>query len=189
MNQIMETRRSIRRFADREIPRAVLEDALNAARIAPSGGNLQPLSYVVADSREKCDEIFPHTAWAAYVKPMGTPPEGKRPRAYVAVLANTTIRKQGFGFDAGAAVENMVLTAWEQGVGSCIIGAFERDAIREIFQVPEEFEIVCLVALGYPAHTCSYYEESETVRYSMDENENFQVPKRPLHEIVRYLDK
>ena len=189
LDQVLQTRRTIRRFCDRPIAREDMKQLLDVARLAPSGANLQPLHYIAVLSKEKCEEIFPQTAWAGYVKPYGTPPEGQRPRAYVVVLADTQIRKAGFDFDAGAAVENLVLSAWEKGIGSCIIGACNRDEIRKILDIEEKDHICCLVALGYPAHECSCYDtEDGDIHYTMDENGNFRVPKRTLRDITKWVE-
>lgn len=188
-DKVLETRRTIRRFCDRPIAREDMEQLLNLARLAPSGANLQPLRYIAVLSREKCEEVFRETAWAGYVKPHGTPPEGLHPRAFVAVLADSKIRKEGFEFDAGAAVENMVLSAWDKGIGSCIIGAFNRNAVRQILNIDAHYHICCLVALGYPAHECSYFDtETGDIHYTIDENSNFRVPKRPLEEITEWIE-
>ncbi len=189
LDRVIETRRTVRRFCGRPILRRDLEEVLNLARLAPSGANLQPLRYIAVLSEEKCEEIFPQTAWAGYVKPLGTPPEGQHPKAFVAVLADTEIRKTGFEFDAGAAVENLVLSAWEKGIGSCIIGAFERDAVRSILKIDEKYQICCLVALGYPAHSCSYFDTYDgDIHYTIDGEGNFRVPKRPLKEITEWVE-
>ena len=61
LDQVLQTRRTIRRFCDRPIAREDMKQLLDVARLAPSGANLQPLHYIAVLSKEKCEEIFPQS--------------------------------------------------------------------------------------------------------------------------------
>jgi Nitroreductase len=181
-------RRSIRRFTDDEVPDALILKMINAARVAPSAANIQPLHYVIVKSPKLRDEVFENTMWAGYVKPEGTPPFDKRPRLFVAVLCDSRIKKEKYEQDSGLAIENMILTAWEENVGSCIIAACNKAEIRRILNIPDHFILDCVVGFGYPAHKCDCFDDpSGNIKYTMDKNENFHVPKRPIEDVMTIL--
>jgi nitroreductase len=86
------------------------------------------------------------------------------------------------------ASENISLAAWEEGIGSCLVGAFNKGKIVELLGVPEEsHELALLIALGYPAHNSVIEEaEGDAIQYRRDEDGTFHVPKRPLKKMIRY---
>ncbi len=179
-------RRTIRRFKQEQVPEELLNKMLNAGRLAPSGANLQPLEFIVVNDTKLVDKIFPNLKWAGYIAPAGNPPEGKRPMAYVIVLINTEIRSQGGDVDAAAAIENMLLTALEDGVGSCWLGSIDRDQLRTMFDVPQKYRIDSVIALGYPDESPVLEESTDSIKYWKDENGVLHVPKRKISDIVHY---
>lgn len=181
-------RRSIRRFRQEPIPYSILEKLVNAARVAPSAGNLQPLEYIIVDDKGTCAEIFLNLRWAAYIAPRGTPPEGKRPTAYIVVLVNKNIKVKNYERDVGAAVENILLAALEQGVGTCWIESIERENLRQILKVPASHEIDSVGALGYKAQESVVEEMTDSVKYWLDNHETLHVPKRKLTDILHETD-
>lgn len=180
------SRRTIRQFKAVPISRPILEKIVNAARLAPSAANLQPLEYVVVDEEDTCQKIFPCLKWAAYISPQGNPKPGQEPVAYVVTLVNTMIREKGYEYDVGAAMENMILAAWGEGIGSCWIISIERDKVREILQIPDNYRIDAILSLGYPAEKPVVEELKDSCRYWKDESDTLHVPKRKLQTIVHY---
>ncbi len=85
-------RRSIRRFKDISVPRESLERCVNAARLAPSGANLQPLEYIVVDDDQLLPQVFATIKWAAYIRPAGAPPPSHEPKAYIAILKHANAK-------------------------------------------------------------------------------------------------
>ncbi len=189
--ELLRTRRTYRRFDGRPVPDEVLSDILEAARVASSGANRQPLRYLVVRRPEQAAQVFAHTRWAAYLPPeQGTPAEGERPTLYVAVLVDETTAKQAAAaVDAGLAMSNMTLAAWNRGVGSCIIGAFDRPALTEYFGLPDHLVLQNLVAFGYPSHKSFLEEWNGSPVYFLDENRDYHVPKRSLADTVRFFDQ
>ena len=179
------TRRTIRLYQQKKISSDLLERILNAARLAPSGANRQPLEFIVVTKDENRAKLFEQLAWAGYVKPKRNPPEDKRPVAYVIVLIKSKTQVSGLA-DAAAAIENMILTAWNEGVGSCWIGSVNRENVRKLFDIPEEYQINDVLALGYPAESPVMEEMKESHKYWLDENDVLHVPKRRLSEITHY---
>ena len=181
-------RRTIRRFKQKPIPKSILKRLINAARLAPSAANLQPLEFIVITDKGICTKIFHHLRWAGYIAPYGTPPEGKHPVAYIAVLVNKIKAQPKYAaYDVAAAVQNILLAAWEQGIGSCWMQAIERSKIKRILGIPRDFCLDSIIALGYRAEVMPVVEEfSGSVKYWKDKKGTLHVPKRSLDEILRW---
>ncbi len=177
-------RRSIRRFKQDSIPLDTLKKLLDAARVAPSASNLQPLHYILVVNPDLRKRIFPALKWAGYISPQGTPPPGEEPAAYIVVLVNKNVAREDYQLDAGAAIENAILAALEEGIGSCWLGAIDRHKIREILDVSDEFEIESVVALGYPNEEPVMEPMNDSIEYWKDESGRLHVPKRALEEIL-----
>jgi len=185
--QVFETitkRRSIRRFKQDAIPLETHKKLVDAARVAPSASNLQPLRYILVVNPDLGKEVFPTLMWAGYIAPEGNPPPGEEPTAYIVVLVNKDVARSDYQLDAGAAIENLILTAVEEGIGSCWLGAIDRNKIREILDVSEQFEIESVIALGYPNEEPVMEAMKDSIKYWKDESGRLHVPKRSLEEIL-----
>ncbi|MCX7704937.1 MAG: nitroreductase family protein, partial [bacterium] len=125
--EAIRKRRTVRRFLQKPIPFDILKELVDAARLAPSGGNLQPWEFLVIDDEKLLEPVFSTLAWAAYLGPDGTPKEGERPVAYIVVLNNRKRKSFTPQADFGAAIENILLAAIDKGIGSCWIGSIQRE--------------------------------------------------------------
>ena len=177
------SRRSIRRFRQKQISIEKLKKFVNAARLAPSAANLQPLEYFIINSKELCAKIFETLSWAGYIKPKWTPKESERPTAYIIPIVIDTNNKW-YVRDVSLASENIVLAAEEEGIGSCIICKVNKERLREILKVPMEIIIDSVIALGYKAEVCVVEDYIDSVKYWRDEKEVMHVPKRKLNDII-----
>ena len=184
--ELIIQRRTIRRFKQEPVPEKLLSKLVNAGRLAPSGANLQPLEFIIVNDIDLVNEVFPALKWAGYIAPAGNPPEGKRPMAYVIVLINTDIKSQNGEVDAAAAIENMILVALEQGVGSCWLGAIDRDRLRAMFKIPKIYQIDSVLALGYPDESPELEDAEDSIKYWKDEQGVLHVPKRKISDIIHY---
>ena len=180
------TRRSIRRFKEIPISREILEKCVNAARLVPSAGNRQPLEYIVADDKQLLPQVFSTLHWAAYIKPLGAPPEGKRPQAYIVILKHTDTAVASSVYDIGAAMENIILVALENGIGSCPFASIDRDRLREVLSIPDIYEITLAIALGYPDESPVEEPYEGSVKYWRDENNVHHVPKKKMDSILHW---
>jgi nitroreductase len=179
------SRRTVRRFKPLPVDRSILERLVNAGRLAPSAGNLQPLEFVVVDDQEVRRAVFPCLHWAAYISPRGDPPPGLEPMAYIVTLVNLAVRGKGFEYDVGAAMENMILSALEEGLGSCWLLSVDRKKLAEILNIPRGYRVDCVLAFGYPAESPVAEELSGSIRYWQDAGGVLHVPKRPLKSVLR----
>lgn len=179
-------RRSIRRFKDTAIPQQVLERCVNAARLAPSGANRQPLEYIIVNDDKLLPEVFSTLQWAAYIRPQGDPPEGKRPKAYIVILKNNKVNTSASGYDIGLAIENMILVALEEDIGSCLFGSVERNKLRNTLNIPDDYEIPLVLALGYPDESPVGEPYEGSVKYWKDEKGVLHVPKKKLESVLHW---
>jgi len=182
--QLIMSRRSVRSFKPEPIPRDTLERMVDTARVAPSGANLQPFSYLVVTEPEPRATVFDTIKWAAYIAPAGNPPQGHEPTAYVIFLIDERPGSKIYPFDAGFAAENLLITGLAEGVGGCAILSFNPKPIVETFSLPEHLRPVMVVALGYPDEAPVMVDRSDTVKYWRDENGLHIVPKKPLAEVM-----
>lgn len=179
-------RRTIRRFKQKTIPFETLKKIVNTGRLAPSSANLQPIEYVVIDKPDLVEEVFGTLKWAGYISPEGNPPPGQRPVAYIIVLANKKKNSGSCERDAAAAIENMILVAMDEGIGSCWLGSIDMDKLRSILKLPEYVNIDSVLALGYSNESPQLEEMKDTVKYWKDEAGVLHVPKRKLEDILFY---
>ncbi len=154
--ELVEKRRSVRRYLDRPLEREQILACLEAARLAPSADNVQPWRFLVVDDPKLKDRFAAEVFSGIYTISRFAA------RAPVLILvlgrldlvANRLARGiQGVPFyliDIGIAGEHLVLQAEELGLGACWIGWFNIRRARRFFQIPRKYKIVCLLSLGYP---------------------------------------
>jgi nitroreductase len=133
------SRREVRRYADRPIPPETERRILEAGRVAGSSKNRQPWRFVVLSDRETIERAA-EAVWAAD-NVLGA-------RLVVAVV----VRGKGpVSFDAGRAAQNMMLAAWNEGVGSCPNGIADAAEMREVLGLDDEDHFAILLSFGFPA--------------------------------------
>lgn len=177
-------RRTIRKFTQTKIDSPILVDLVNAARLAPTAANMQPLKYAILTDDELLQKIFPHTKWAGYLTD-GAPNENECPTAYIAILGDKDI-KQEFSVDAGSAAATILLAAMEHNLASCWLGALNRSEIMKILNLDEnKFSLLYLIALGYPMQKSKAVDMiNGDVKYIQDNSGIIHVPKRSTDEVL-----
>jgi nitroreductase len=186
LEDLVRKNRSYRRFhQDVPVPLETLRALVYLARLSASGSNLQPLKYVLSCDPETNARIFPHTRWAGYLKDWPGPEEGERPAAYVVILGDTEIRKD-VGCDHGIAAQSIMLGAAERELGGCMIGSIDRDGLRQTLDIPEQYEILLILALGKPKETVVLEDVGPEgdAKYYRDADGVHHVPKRSLEEMI-----
>jgi nitroreductase len=179
-------RRTIRKFKPLPVARELLDRLVDAARLAPSAANVQPLEYIVVDDAALKAQVFPCLKWAAYIAPAGDPKPGEEPAAYIVTLVNSALREKMFEYDLGAAMENMILAGLEEGLGSCWMLSIDRDKLRTVLGVPEGYRIDSVLALGTPAEEPAPEVLTDSCKYWKDPDGRLHVPKRPLAAVAHY---
>jgi len=139
------TIRVVRRFADRPLDDAHLDRILRAGRRAGSSKNLQRWTFVVCRDRAHLEELAAvgpfagHLAGAAAAIALVTP-DSRAPGAPLSIA-----------FDIGRAAQNMVLAAWELGIGSVPATVYEHDLARRLLGYPDDQSCEYILSFGYPA--------------------------------------
>jgi nitroreductase len=180
----IKERRSIRKFKDKEVAPEPMKSILNAARWAPSASNRQPWKFIILSEKED-RELVARLYVKAYKKEaedivlrddadqyFENPYEIKKrilgmtdllwdqimnPNYVVMVCANPK-KSRSYLFESGCAVQNMMLAAWELGIGSCCIEIatsllseyFDKETLKNYFGVPHHIEVVALLPMGIP---------------------------------------
>ena len=162
-----------------------LRELVDLARLCPSGSNRQPLKFLLTNTPEENATVFQYIGWAGYLKDWEGPKEGERPSAYIIILGDTTLSKV-FGVDHGIAAQTIMLGAVEKGLGGCILGSINEDALADALDIPEEYEILLVLALGDPKEevVIDPIGPDGDIKYWRDENEVHHVPKRTLEEVI-----
>ena len=178
-------RRTIRKFEQKAVSEDNLVKLVDCARVAAYGANVQPLKFMIVNDSETLQKIYPMTKWAGYLTD-GAPKENERPMAYIAVLGDSSIKSNKmYEVEAGAAVTTMMLEAVEMGLGTCWLGAIQRDEIKKLLKLDENLDVVYLLAVGYPKQESKIVDMKDNdVKYYEDENGVINVPKRSLEEIL-----
>ena len=187
--ELLTTRRTYRRFTQKPVPADVIADMIEAVRLSSCGANRQAVRLVIVSSPELVAQIQPLVKWAAYLPPeQGTPKPEEQPTLFVAVVQDTSIPGD-LDTDTGIALANLTLAAWAKGVGSCIMGAIDRPRLTELLGLSENEKLHSMVALGYPAHASRVVPLTEAtgVKYYLDENRDYCVPKRAAADIARFV--
>jgi nitroreductase len=143
---VIKARGSIRSYKDKPIPKQVLLDILEAARMAQSADNRQPWEFIVVTDLAIRKKLAQAAGNQSFVGEAAT---------VVVCLANPEESAsvgpfEGFLVDLAIAIENMVLTAWDLGIGSCWIGAYNEGKVKELLDVPMNLRVMSLLTLGYP---------------------------------------
>lgn len=190
MNQLVRRTRTVRRYQEeREITPATLSSLVDLARLGGSARNAQSLKYMLITDQALRAQVFPLLAWAGYLKDWPGPAAGERPPAYVVCLLDRSLLhgpETEAHFDLGIASQNLLLGAEEIGIAGCRIGAFSVGPLHRLLQLEQRYQILLVVALGYPAETVLLEEMGQDgdVRYWHDAQGVHHVPKRKLADIL-----
>jgi len=173
-------RRSVRRFEQKAVSREDLTEIVRAGTFAASGGNRQNWRFIAVGEAGKVAATTDTLGWLNG----WYPPEGHNPVAHVVALTPAGASRS-VALDCAAALQNMLLAAWDRGIGSCWFGSVKRERLAEELGIPEDWEVLAVVALGYPAEGAEATESDET-RVTKDSNGKVLVPKRPLESILSF---
>jgi len=155
--EIIKGRRAVRKYQEKDVPEESLNRILESVRWAPSWNNTQCWEVIVVrdhTQKERLQDVMPkiNPAWKALVQaPVVLALCGKLATSGYYMGQATTKLGEWFMFDLGIATQNLCLTAHDLGLGTVIAGLFDHNRAKEILDVPEGYELVTLIPLGYPA--------------------------------------
>ena len=116
-----------------------MKKILRAGRWAPSQRNRQPWRFIVIQDRQTLSQLASLTRSGAYI--------AEAPLAIAIVMDEAKMPQ----FDAGRVIENMLLVAWSEGVGTSYVGGWDKEKVKELLNIPEELEFISAMPYGYPA--------------------------------------
>ena len=140
--ECLTTRMSVRSFLPDPVPKDILESLVDAGRLAPTANNTQPWDFIVVTDEAKRKRLAELMTYGKFL--------AESPAAIVVSCRATA----NYVEDGSAAVENIMLAGWAQGVGSCWVAGVEKPygpEILEMFNAPADHKLVAVIALGYPA--------------------------------------
>lgn len=176
---LIKERRAIRKFTQEKLNKKDLLDCINAARLAPSSANLQPLEFILIIKNVK--KVFKHLKWAGYLVG-GSPASEEEPTAYIIVISNKEINDCS-AYDVGLATENIVLTALEKGIASCILTSGDKEKLIPLLNIPDKYKFELTIALGYPKQESISEKYVGDVKYWLDEKGIMHIPKKSIKNI------
>ncbi|MFX1344594.1 MAG: nitroreductase family protein [Promethearchaeota archaeon] len=185
LEEIINKRRTIRRFKQDPLSLDILKKLVDFARVAPAARNIQAIEYIIVENMEMRKKLFPLVRWAGSLpEEQRTPEPGREPTAYIIVLVNTKIKRPFVDFDVGAAVENILLGAINFGIGSCWMAAIDYKKIPELLEIPEHYDLKQVISLGYPDEESVMETYKDSFKYWKDSDGKMHVPKRDLDDII-----
>lgn len=159
------SRREVRRYADRPVPEDVERRILEAGRLSGSSQNRQPWRFVVLEDRATVERVA-EAVWA---------PDNLLGAALVVAVV---VRGRGpVQFDAGRAAQNMLVAAWNEGVGGCPNGVRDAEALGAALDLGEDERFAIVLSFGHPARPVD--PEART-----PEEWIARADRRPLDEVV-----
>ena len=191
LREIVKKNRSRREYIGNiRIPRDLLLEWIDNARLTPSTVNIQPLKYIIADSDADCSYIRSHVHFAGKLPDYSGPDEAHSPSAYIVIVTDKTLAPniEPFDKDVGIAAQTILLSATEAGFGGCMIGAFDFKPICEYYRLGDNLVPRLIISLGKP--------DDESVRVETEDIDKdgdityyriggvHHVPKRKLDDII-----
>jgi len=161
-------RKSVRSYLDKDVGKAALNEVLEAGRLAPSACNIQPWKFIVIRDTEKREKIAEACKGQNFIS--------AAPVIIVACLVSKGFEMGDWYdsgiLDVGIALDHMTLQAVHLGLGTCWIGAFEEQTVKQILGIPETVRVVALLTLGYPRND-SFSQKDRKNLYEILSNEHF----------------
>ena len=154
--EAIKGRRSVRAFKQQDVPEETVEKLIDAARHAPSAGNIQPWEFVIVRNQEIKKKLARAALNQTFIEDAPV---------VIVVCANEKRSSMGYGSrgktlyciqDTAAATQNILLTAYSLGLGACWIGAFNEDEAKRALNAPEGIRPVAIIPVGYPDETPSH---------------------------------
>ena len=137
--EAIQKRKSVRSYDTKPVPKEMLNKILEAARIAPSAGNIQPWHFIVVTDAEKRNEL----SKGIFAKWLSGAP------AVIVACGDTEASPDWYAVDTSLALENIVLAATGDGLGTCYVGSFNEKEVKKLLRIPGKYCVIALLTVGY----------------------------------------
>ena len=158
-DELIISRKSVRSFQEKEISQEILNNMMEAARLSPSFQNRQCWRFIVVRDRKIINDLALRSGMISKVNFFIKD-------APVVIIACADPAKSGtmnnqdyYLVDTTIAFQQMMLSAWNHGIGSCWLAAFNEEKVREILEIPQNIRVVALSPFGYPKEKNTLYEK------------------------------
>lgn len=142
VSEAIRTKRAVRQFSDKAVPKEDIMAVVNAGRRAQSSKNTQPWQFIAITDKETLKKLSTLGQYAGHLAGAGFA---------VAILTPDPNQQWSVMFDAGQAASYMQLEAWSRGLGSVPATIYEPDKAREVLGAPKEYFVNVIFSFGYPA--------------------------------------
>lgn len=145
---VIQKRRSVRKYKKDPIPEKAFMRVLEAARLAPSGKNFQPWKFIIVKDKALKEKLAQASAGQFFMAeaPIIIIGCGFPDNCY----AHMGRYMKSWSVDVTIALDHLMLQAQEEGLGTCWIGSFEEEEVKAILNIPENVKVLALTPLGYP---------------------------------------
>jgi nitroreductase len=137
--EAIERRRSVRSYLPDPIPDGILRKVLEAGRLAPSASNRMPWRFIVVKDPKNRREIGDSGTYGRFIS-----------ESPVVIVGCGDKSSSWHIVDTSIALQNMVLAATGEGIGTCWIGSFDEGKVKELLKIPDNFSVIALIAMGFP---------------------------------------
>ncbi len=130
---------AVRRFKDTPVPEPIVRQIVEAGRLTASGGNRQPWHFIVVRDKETLSRLGQLARTGPYIP--------QAPLAIIVTIDSSPLA----GSDGSRAIQDMILAAWSQGIGSNWVGYNNLPEVNSLLGIPEEVSVLAILPFGYPA--------------------------------------
>ncbi len=155
---------AVRSFNDRAVPAHVTRKIVEAGRLSASSMNKQPWHFIVVEEQATLQKLGQLAKTGPYT--------AQAPLAIVVVIDDSKFAES----DASRAVQSMMLTAWEDGIGSNWVGWYGLEDVASLLGVPDGLQVLCIIPFGYPAQTGGRGKKNRRPLSEVASRERFGTP-------------
>lgn len=188
LKELYTGNRTYRRFLQKPVAEEDLVSIMENVRLSHCGNNRQRLTFEVISDPAVCARMAELVTYAASLpREIGQPKKGEEAMAYI-VIVRPSENYATADVDVGIAADVICASAWEKGIGSCMMMNFNVTKVNELLEMGEGKTARLVISLGYPAHKSTVVDlpEDGNTAYFVDEDVNYYVPKRPLSDFVKF---
>lgn len=172
---VIELRRSVRSFLEKKVEENKIDYILESARVSPSWANRQCWKFIIVKDKNKILKLSKTSVINRWLR--------KAPILIVACgdpsMSGNNNSIDYFIVDVSIAMEHLVLAATDAGLGTCWIGGFNEDKVKELLEIPKRIRVVAMTPLGYPSENEGFVGKSYKFLAGSKK-------RKTLNEIVKY---
>lgn len=155
---------AVRSYQEKSIPAGIVEKIVEAGRLTASSMNRQPWHFIVVEDRETLKKVGAQAKTGPYI--------AQAPLAVIVAVEKTPFAVS----DASRAIQSMILTAWEEGIGSNWVGFMGFEGIHALLGIPQTLDVLAIIPFGYPAERKDQGKKKRKALSEVAHHERFDQP-------------